>query len=184
MFGWFFNILSYLGLYYQKTATIIFLGLDNAGKTTLLRRVKDDVVGVYEPTLHPNYDDLVVGNVKFRTYDLGGHRSSRLLWSAYLEDIDGIVFIVDASDSSRFSEAQNELNRLLRRDAISEAPILVLGNKIDLPSAVSEGGLRYSLGLSQNGAIGNPSRRVGLFMCSVVKKVGYKAGFEWLGECV
>ena len=57
MFGWLFNILSYLGLYYQKTATIVFLGLDNAGKTTLLRRIKDDVVGVYQPTFHPNYDD-------------------------------------------------------------------------------------------------------------------------------
>ena len=125
-----------------------------------------------------------MGNVKFRTYDLGGHKSSRLLWSTYLEEIDGIVFIVDASDSSRFGEAQNELHHLLRKDTLSETPILVLGNKIDLPKAVSEGGLRNSLGLTQNGAVGNLSHRVGLFMCSVVKKVGYKDGFEWLGKCI
>ena len=184
MFGWFFNILSYLGLYYQKTATIIFLGLDNAGKTTLLRRIKDDVVGVYQPTFHPNYDDLVVGNVKFRTYDLGGHKSSRPLWSTYLEEIDGIVFIVDASDSSRFNEAKNELNRLLCKDNLTKIPILVLGNKIDLPKAVSEGGLRNSLSLAQNGGLFEAPRRGGLFMCSVVKNIGYKEGFEWLSKCI
>ena len=184
MFGWFFNILSYLGLYYQKTATIIFLGLDNAGKTTLLRRIKDDVVGVYQPTFHPNYDDLVVGNVKFRTYDLGGHKSSRPLWSTYLEEIDGIVFIFDASDSSRFDEAKNELHQLLRKDNLTETPILVLGNKIDLPKAVSEGCLRNSLSLAQNDSLFEAPRRGGIFMCSVVKNIGYKEGFEWLSKCI
>ena len=182
MFGWVFNILSYLGLYYKKTATIVFLGLDNAGKTTLLRRIKDNVVGVYQPTFHPNYDDLVVGNVKFRTYDLGGHKSSRPLWDSYLEEIDGIVFIVDASDSSRFDEAKNELNRLLNKDNLAETPILVLGNKIDLPRSVSEGRLRNSLNLPQKGDFEGEPLRADLFMCSVVKNIGYKEGFKWLSK--
>jgi len=184
MFGWIFNFLSYLGLYYQKNATIIFLGLDNAGKTTLLRRMKDDVVGIYEPTFHPNYDDLVVGNVKFRTFDLGGHESSRSLWSNYLENVDGVVFLVDASDSSRFNEAKKELNRLFQEDRLRKTPILILGNKIDLPRAVSEGGLRNELRLPQNDSLFEAPRSGGLFMCSVVKNVGYKEGFEWLSKSI
>ena len=125
-----------------------------------------------------------MGNVKFCTYDLGGHKSSRPLWNTYLEEIDGIVFIVDASDSSRFDEAKNELHQLLRKDNLTETPILVLGNKIDLPKAVSEGCLRNSLSFLQNESLEEAPRRGGLFMCSVVKNIGYKEGFEWLSKCI
>ncbi len=192
MFGWFFSqfvtpvtprlrdmvhdILSYLG-WYHKTAKILFLGLDNAGKTTLLRQMKDNVVGVYEPTFHPNYDNLVVGNVQFHTFDLGGHGSARQLWRNYWEDIDGIVFLVDAADSQRFDEAKQELHNILEEDKLDKTPILVLGNKIDCPRAISKNVLRNRLSFPQK-------NNVELFMCSVVKNLGYKEGFEWLGKII
>ena len=172
----FYGILSYLGLYH-KTAKILFLGLDNAGKTTLLRRMKDDIVGIYEPTFHPNYDTLIVGNVQFHTFDLGGHKSSRQLWRNYWEDIDGIVFLVDAVDSRRFDEARKELLSILREDKLNETPILVLGNKIDLSRAVSEKVLRDRLSFPQK-------KNVKLFMCSIVLNIGYKTAFEWLGKII
>ena len=188
MFGWFYsyiatsvapqfyNILSYLGLYH-KTAKILFLGLDNAGKTTLLRRMKDNIVGVYEPTFHPNYDTLIVGNVQFHTFDLGGHKSSRQLWRNYWADIDGIVFLVDAVDSRRFDEAKKELHSILREDKLNKTPILVLGNKIDVSRAVSENDLRDWLSFPQK-------ENVKLFMCSIILNIGYKKGFEWLGKII
>ncbi len=184
MFDWFYsyfispiyNVLSYVGLY-RKSAKILFLGLDNAGKTTLLRRMKDNIVGVYEPTFHPNYDTLVVGSVQFHTFDLGGHESSRQLWRNYWEDIDGIVFLVDAVDSQRFEEAKKELHNLVREEKIAETPILVLGNKIDKPKAVSEPVLRTQLSFPQK-------TNIELFMCSIVLDIGYKKGFEWLGKKV
>ena len=171
-----YDILSNLGLY-NKTAKILFLGLDNAGKTTLLRRMKDNVVGIYEPTFHPNYDNLIVGNIHFHTFDLGGHESSRPLWRNYWEDIDGIVFLVDAVDSQRFEEAKKELHNLVREEKIAETPILVLGNKIDKPKAVSEPVLRTQLSFPQK-------TNIELFMCSIVLDIGYKKGFEWLGKKV
>ena len=188
MLGWFFtsvserlremvhDILSNLGLY-NKTAKILFLGLDNAGKTTLLRRMKDNVVGIYEPTFHPNYDNLIVGNIHFHTFDLGGHESSRNLWRNYWEDIDGIVFLVDAVDSQRFDEAKKELHIILKEKKIDKTPILILGNKIDCPQAVSKKDLRNRLSFSQ-------TKKVELFMCSVIKNFGYQEGFEWLGKII
>jgi GTP-binding protein SAR1 len=183
---WFWNVLGYLGLY-NKNARILFLGLDNAGKTTLLHMLRDDKIIIHEPTRHPQFEELVIGNIRFKTHDLGGHQAARRLWKNYFAAIEGIVFMVDTTDHQRFREAKDELTKLLTSDELAKTPFLILGNKIDAKQAVSEDVLKQALGLERlttgkKNTNVKGQQPIEVFMCSVVKRAGFADGFRWLSE--
>jgi GTP-binding protein SAR1 len=145
-------------------------------------------MGVHEPTLHPNSEELIIGQIKFRTFDLGGHEPARKLWRDYFPSVDGVVYLCDAADRERFPEASRELNSLLSGEELADVPFLILGNKIDMDNAASEAELREALGLlgttTGTEKIDRASgvRPIELFMCSVALRAGYVDGFRWLAQ--
>mmetsp|Transcript_70827 Transcript_70827/g.130509 ORF Transcript_70827/g.130509 Transcript_70827/m.130509 type:complete len:196 (-) Transcript_70827:189-776(-) len=191
LFSWFGELFRSLGLLSRKNAKVCFLGLDNAGKTTLLHMLKDQRMNTFQPTLYPNNEELIIEGIRFRTFDLGGHETARRIWKDYLANVNGIVFIVDAADRTRFAEAREEISRLLDDVALSRVPFAVLGNKIDIPVAASEDELRNALGLHAHMTSGRDVKKgdesvrpIEVFMCSIMKRMGYAEAFTWLAKLV
>lgn len=166
--------------------------------------LKDDRIAQHVPTLHPTSEELSLGGIRFTTFDLGGHVQARRVWKSYFPALDAIVFLVDVADLERIQEAREELWSLLQDEQVSSAPVLILGNKIDKPNALSEDQIKYYLGVQQyctgffennfnsqimiNIGKGNVSRAdlatrpLEVFMCSVLRRQGYGEGFRWLSQ--
>lgn len=166
----------------KLTVKIAWLGLDQAGKTTLVKRITS---GEFDSntfrTLGMNVDEFSSGNVRFISWDIGGQEAFReSLWESYMSGSMGIVYVVDSADRSRINEAKIELWKyVLDNDKVENIPILVLANKQDLPDAASAGEVARGLNLhkvtTHSYAIVPTSARTGF---------NVEEGLEWLRQRV
>lgn len=133
---------------------IVMLGLDSAGKTTALYRLKFDQYLNTVPTIGFNCEKVKIksGRIKghtFLVWDIGGQDKLRPLWRSYTRRTDGIVFVVDSVDDERMEEARMELIRTVKQPDNATIPVLVLANKQDLPAAKDPQEVARILGLSE-----------------------------------
>ena len=131
-------------------ARVLLLGLDNAGKTTILYKVKLDENIVTIPTIGFNVETVQpCKGVSFTVWDVGGQNKIRPLWRYYFQNTQGLLFVVDSSDRDRMSEAAEELHSVLADDSMRGVPVVVIANKQDLPSALSGSELIEKLDLNR-----------------------------------
>lgn len=132
------------------------VGLDAAGKTTILYKLKLGEVVTTIPTIGFNVETVEYKNISFTVWDVGGQDKIRPLWRHYYQNTQGIIFVVDSNDKERIDEqsgteqsAKEELHRMLAEDELREAILLVFANKQDLPNAMSVNEVTERLGLNQ-----------------------------------
>lgn len=131
-------------LYEQLTEwpeySILILGLDNAGKTTLLEELKALYIANYKkvpatrilPTVGQNVSTLTVDGVRLKVWDVGGQDALRELWEEYYELSHGIVFVIDSCDRDRLVECRGILEQVVSDDKLVGVPVLMLANKQDM----------------------------------------------------
>ncbi|KAK7441548.1 Arf GTPase arf1 [Stygiomarasmius scandens] len=134
-------------LFGNKEMRILMVGLDAAGKTTILYKLKLGEIVTTIPTIGFNVETLEYKNITFTVWDVGGQGTIRRLWRYYYQNVQGIIFVVDSNDRERISEAREEIQQMMNDDQLRYASLLVLANKQDLPEAMNASELTDKLGL-------------------------------------
>ena len=116
-------------IFRKKERKFLMLGLDSAGKTTILFKLKLGEVITTIPAIGFSVDTLEYKNLTLYALDLGGQEKIRALWKHYFQNIQGLIFVIDSSDRERIDEACNELQRLLAEDELRNAALLIFANK-------------------------------------------------------
>ncbi|CUT99638.1 ADP ribosylation factor arf [Echinococcus multilocularis] len=162
----------------RREARILMVGLDAAGKTTILYKLKLGETTVTIPTIGFNVETVTYKNINFTVWDIGGQEVIRPLWSYYYPGTKGIIFVVDSNDRERMRAAKNELFRILEAYELRDASLLVLTNKQDLPYAMKTSEVTEALGLHKL-----PSHRKWFAQGScAVSGAGIYEGLDWLGN--
>lgn len=119
--------------------TIGFVGIDNAGKTTIIDVFTKHKLTKTIPTVGVNLEQVTFSEIDFdlNILDMGGQKSFRLLWVDYLNTVDIVLYVIDANDHERLDESLKEFQNMLILTEANDIPILVLINKMDLPNTLS-----------------------------------------------
>ncbi|XP_072105607.1 ADP-ribosylation factor 1-like [Mobula birostris] len=135
------------GFFGKKEMRILMVGLDAAGKTTILYQFKLGEIVTTIPTIGFNVETVEYKHISFTVWDVGGQDKIRPLWRHYFQNTQGLIFVVDSNDRERMNEAREELMRMLAEDELRDAVLLVLANKQDLPNAMNAAQITDKLGL-------------------------------------
>lgn len=131
----------------KKELRILMVGLDAAGKTTILYKLKLGEVVTTIPTIGFNVETVEYKKISFTVWDVGGQDKIRPLWRHYYQNTHGLIFVVDSNDRDRIEDAKEELHRMLNEEELRDAVVLVFANKQDLPNAMTVAEITDKLGL-------------------------------------
>jgi len=168
---------------YDKRVMII--GLDAAGKTTLLYMLKNGECVTTIPTIGFNVESVKNGNISFTMWDVGGRSKSRPLWRHYTQNTQAVIYIVDSHDHDRMVDskdyertAQNDLRFIANEPDVSDAVFLIFANKQDLPNALSGEEVAKRIGAADQ----LKDRKWKVFECVATTGAGIHEGLDWLSD--
>ncbi|OAD61419.1 ADP-ribosylation factor-like protein 1 [Eufriesea mexicana] len=174
------GLLSYFrNLLGSREMRILILGLDGAGKTTILYRLQVGEVVTTIPTIGFNVEQVTYKNLKFQVWDLGGQTSIRPYWRCYYSNTDAIIYVVDSADKDRIGISKDELIYMLREEELQGAILVVLANKQDMAGCLSVAEVHQALGLD---ALKN--RTFQIFKTSATKGEGLDQAMDWLSNAL
>mmetsp|Transcript_56007 Transcript_56007/g.133444 ORF Transcript_56007/g.133444 Transcript_56007/m.133444 type:complete len:194 (+) Transcript_56007:67-648(+) len=134
----------------RQTLNLLMLGLDNCGKTTLLKRISDEDVRCVAPTKGFNAKSIVLPcGGQLAVWDMAGDHPSRAVWRHFFASSTAVIFVVDSADRGRMDEGRYELHSALAEDTLKGVPLLVLANKQDIDMALNEDEVQAELQLEQ-----------------------------------
>ena len=151
------------------------LGLDNAGKTTILRKLSNEEITNVTPTAGFNIKTILMSNFRLSVWDIGGQKAIRPYWKEFYDSTDALIYVINSADKKRVEETGEELSQLLEEDQMNGVPLLVLANKQDLVNALSAKDVAEGLGL-----FSIRDRPWQIQPCSAKTGEGLKDGMEWL----
>lgn len=161
----------------EREVRILMLGLDNAGKTTVIKRFCNKDITTISPTLGFQICPLQFRDFTINFWDIGGQQTLRSYWRNYFEATDGIVWVVDSNDAGRLETCAKELHALLGEERLSGASLLIFLNKVDIPTALKEEEIGRILDVE---SIRAQRRHVQLVRCSAVTGDGLLEGISWI----
>lgn len=163
----------------EQEVRILLLGLDNAGKTTLLKQLAAEDISHITPTQGFNIKSVQTQGFKLSVWDIGGQRKIRPYWRNYFENTDLLIYVIDSGDRKRFEETAEELAELLEEDKLSMIPMLIFANKQDLMTAATPAELAEGLKLHTI-----RDRIWQIQACSALTSEGVQDGMEWLCKSI
>ncbi|XP_033232810.1 ADP-ribosylation factor-like protein 3 isoform X1 [Drosophila pseudoobscura] len=181
----------------EKEARILLLGLDNAGKTTILKQLaSEDITTVrmkkkqkrfcfspkirseplqVTPTAGFNIKSVAADGFKLNVWDIGGQWKIRPYWKNYFANTDVLIYVIDCTDRARLPEAGSELFEMLMDNRLKQVPLLVFANKQDMPDAMTASEVAERMNLVQL-----QGRTWEIKACTAVNGTGLKEGMDWV----
>eukprot|EP00912_Choanoflagellata_sp_UC4_P001148 UC4_evm1s714 len=159
----------------KKEMKILLLGLDNAGKTTILKKLADEDISHTQPTHGFNIKSVVSNGFTLNVWDIGGQRKIRPYWQNYYNEIDVLMYVIDSADKKRLDETGEELRDLLAEDKLLGVPVMVFANKQDLLLAARAAEIAKALSLHTI-----RDRQWQIQPCSAMTGEGVQEAMEWV----
>lgn len=171
-------ISAFASIFGKKDARIVMVGLDAAGKTTVLYKLKLNDVVTTIPTIGFNVERVEYKNLRMTIWDIGGQDRLRPLWRHYYEGTNGIIFVVDSCDKTRLKIARDEVAKMMDEPALHDARLVVFANKQDMPNALTAAEVISALELR------NLKQQWFVQPTSATSGIGLYEGLDWLATAL